>query len=278
MSKHAFRLFIIALLIVLIQLGLPALSSAQQEPADTTVTIEEPPAEDTATAEPGYTNTELSETIKISTPRLFQRVDTQAESYNNYGVTPRKIPDSVKKQTAADPAYWYANYEFTKPEKRQRKPAERSFFQSDLFDTVLWILIIGGFVTILILYLNSNAGLFRKTSRIQTAEETVETEDMFAIDYDRDIRNAETANDYRLATRLQFLRLLRKLADYNIIQYKADRTNLDYLMQLSNSTHYGDFFRLARHYEYTWYGQFEIDTNKYQQVRTEFADLERKII
>jgi hypothetical protein len=56
----------------------------------------------------------------------------------------------------------------------------------------------------------------------------------------------------------------------NIIQYKQDRTNLDYLLQLSNTAHYQDFFRLARNYEYTWYGNFPVNDEAWQLIKNDF--------
>ena len=74
-----------------------------------------------------------------------------------------------------------------------------------------------------------------------------------------------------------FLRTLRQLSDKKVIQYKQDRTNFDYLMQMSNTVWYRPFFRLARNYEYIWYGKFDIDQRQFDNIRNEFTDLERQL-
>ena len=56
-----------------------------------------------------------------------------------------------------------------------------------------------------------------------------------------------------------YLRLLKKMSEQKIIQYTQDRTNFDYLLQLHSTQYYNEFFRLTRNYEFTWYGQFEVD-------------------
>ncbi len=187
----------------------------------------------------------------------------------------RKLPDNMTKALREDKAFWYANESFKKKEK---KKGGINFTAHPVFQTLLWLVIIGGFVTFLILYLkNSNAGLFRKSSNIADEESDVETNDIFSINYQKEIDKAVGMNNYRLAVRLMFLRLLRNLSDKNIIQYKQDSTNFDYMMQLHSTAMYPDFFRLARNYEYSWYGQFDIDKEKYSIIKDEFENFEGKI-
>ncbi|HKZ67188.1 MAG TPA: hypothetical protein VJ111_12560 [Chitinophagaceae bacterium] len=187
----------------------------------------------------------------------------------------RRLPDNTIKALREDKAFWYANETFKKKEK---KKDGTSFTAHPLFQTILWFIIVGGFVTFLILYLNnSNAGLFRKSSNIADEETDAETSDIFTINYQKEIDKAVAISNYRLAVRLMFLRLLRDLSDKNIIQYKQDSTNFDYMMQLHSTNLYSDFSWLARNYEYSWYGQFDIDKEKYSIIKNEFENFERKL-
>jgi hypothetical protein len=74
-----------------------------------------------------------------------------------------------------------------------------------------------------------------------------------------------------------FLRLLRKLSDAGIIQYKQDSTNLDFMTQLHGTPLFRDFLKLARSYEYSWYGYFEIDKAKYTQLKNAFENYELSV-
>ena len=173
-----------------------------------------------------------------------------------------------------DDAFWYANEVF---KKKQQQEGE-GFTSHPLFQTLLWIAIIGGFAIFLMLYLsNSNAGLFRKSNNITVEDDSVDTDDIFAINYQKEIDKAVGMSNYRLAVRLMFLRLLKKLSDNNVIQYKQDSTNFDYLLQLQPTAMYPDFFKLTRNYEYSWYGQFEIDKEKFALVKMDFDKFEGKI-
>ena len=143
---------------------------------------------------------------------------------------------------------------------------------------ILWLVIIGGFITFLLIYLaNSNVVLFRKSITITEEEPGVETGDIFNINYQKEIDRAAGSGNYRLAIRLMFLRLLRDLADRNLIQYKQDNTNFDYMMQLQRSPVYNGFKRLARNYEYSWYGQFDIDIEKYTLIKSEFENFDQRM-
>lgn len=188
----------------------------------------------------------------------------------------RRLPDNTIKALMEDKAFWYANETFKKKEKKKKKVG---FTAHPFFQTVLWFIIIGGFVTFLILYLyNSNAALFRKSRSIADEEiNGAEASDIFAINYQKEIDKAVDMSNYRLAVRLMFLRLLRNLSDRNIIHYKQDSTNLDYMIQLRSTKLYHDFFRLTRNYEYSWYGQFDIDKEKYSIIKSEFDNFEHKL-
>ena len=194
----------------------------------------------------------------------------------------RQMTAAQKAAQKADKEYWYADYDFSRPEKKKAtdnySTSRWDWLRSDLLQTLLWIVIIGGFATVLILYLrNNNIGLFRGTKKISNEELNDETQtDIFAINYDQEIGKAANAGNYRLATRLLFLRLLKTMSDRHVISYKPDSTNMDYLMQLAGGPLYKDFFQLARAYEYVWYGEFSIDQEKYNLIRSEFETMNQK--
>jgi hypothetical protein len=68
------------------------------------------------------------------------------------------------------------------------------------------------------------------------------------------------------------------MAEKNIIQYKQDRTNLDYLLQLHPTVYYNNFFRITRNYEYSWYGKFEVREGAYKMIRSDFDQFDHQLI
>ena len=189
----------------------------------------------------------------------------------------RKLPDSLIKKLQKDDAFWYVNYVF---EEEKKKKEKKPFTETPLFQTILWLIIIGGFVTFVIMYLaNNNVSLFRKANKaIGTDRESdIETENIFEINYQKEIDRAVNNSNYRLAVRLMFLRALKNLSDKKVIEYKQDRTNFDYLLQLHSTKYYDDFFRLTRSYEYSWYGQFDIESEKFPLIKNDFENFDRNL-
>jgi hypothetical protein len=192
----------------------------------------------------------------------------------------RKLPDSLLKKMKAEKDYWYANAAIKKGKSKDKDASYTPLGQRSWFQGLLWVVIIGGFAAFVIWYLaGSNVGLFRKKARIinNTEQDEVETEDIFAINYQKEIDKAVKQDNYRLAVRLMFLRLLKNLSEKNIIQYKQGKTNMDYLLQLHPTRYYKDFFRITRNYEYSWYGQFEVNEQAYHIIRNDFDNFDKQL-
>ena len=188
-------------------------------------------------------------------------------------VSIRKIPDSVLQKLKKDGDFWYANLVFRKNETPQS-----NFTVPKFVSVLLWLIIIGGFAGFIIWYLaNSNVGLFRGSSKkITSGDEEIETDNIFEINYEREIGKAVSAGNHRFAIRLMYLRLLKNLSQRNIIRYKLERTNFDYLLQLSSTNYYHDFFRVTRNYEYSWYGLFDVNEETFELIKNDFTHLEQK--
>ncbi len=200
---------------------------------------------------------------------------------DSFLVLQRMVPDSLVKKMQQDDDFWYANADIKKAKKQPEK--ESGYIplgQQQWFQTLLWLVIVGGFAAGIMWFLaGSNIGLFRKRNKEikDDINDELDTEDIFAINYQKEIDKAATQGNYRLAIRLMFLRLLKDMAEKNIIQYKQDKTNFDYLLQLQPTSYYNHFFRIARNYEYSWYGQFEVNEETYRVIRSDFDKLDRQL-
>jgi hypothetical protein len=215
-------------------------------------------------------------------------------------------PEAVRKMKE-DKDFWYVDAPLTEKQKRelQRIRSERERGkevqkgkkesaieeedtelnepprkQNGALQTLLWIGIVIVFAIGLVMYLgNSNVGLFRKKDRSVASmeEEEAITEDIFAINYQKDIDRAAAAGNFRLAIRLMFLRSLKNMAEKNIIRYKQDKTNFDYLVELHPTAYYNNFFKVTRSYEYSWYGQFPVSEEAYRIIRNDFDQFDKAL-
>lgn len=196
--------------------------------------------------------------------------------------SPYQIPDSVMQNIKADEAFWYVD----KVPKRQKpvaidpnKKYKEPFYLQDWFRTVLWMVIIGAFIAVLVWFLiASDIKLFRKKAKqLQSQEDVAISDDIFSIDYEQELEKAIANQNYRLGVRLMYLHVLRMFSEKNIIQYKIERTNSDYLLQLFNTSYYKDFFRLTRNFEYVWYGKFDISQAAFEIIRQDHLKIKSQL-
>ncbi len=212
----------------------------------------------------------------------------------------RKVSPTALNKLKGDKSFWYIDVapdsadrkeEQNKEKAEQDKSSSRSSRSGKSsgdsgssgggMNALLWLLIIGGFGALVIWYLgNSNIRLFQRNRKMKDTDATEMEEmpeDIFKIPYQRELDKAIAAGNYRLAVRLLYLSLLKQLADKGRIRYRQESTNSDYLAQLYKTPLYNDFFRLTRHYEYSWYGQFPVSEQIFTTIRNEFEKLGAKI-
>ena len=198
-------------------------------------------------------------------------------------VTTRKVGDSAVTTLRKDDDFWYVNEAPKKEEPPKKKPSTLdNLAKKEWFRNLLWVLVVGGFVAVLIWFIiSSDIQLFKKQSTAITKQEEDEdlvNQSIFDINYDQEIQKAISNQNFRLAIRLLYLQTLKRLSEENIINYKQERTNSDYLMQVFNTQYYKDFFRLTRHFEYAWYGQFPVAPASFEVIKTEFTNFKQRFL
>ncbi len=88
------------------------------------------------------------------------------------------------------------------------------------------------------------------------------------------INKAERSDEYRLAIRLHYLKSLRMLDTAKAINWRSGKTNHDYLLEIKDNNLKEKFDDLSYIYEYSWYGQFEINSlEQYHKLRDPFHSL-----
>jgi hypothetical protein len=228
----------------------------------------------------GQNSAEDTSSVQVTTDTVAEDVPNYFDSKNGSGsfdtIELRHVPGYIMDSLKNDDAFWYANTRFKKKIEKENANSGTPLWVK----TLIWILIVGAFFAALIWYLaTSNILIFAKRQKHIGREkwESETPEDIFSINYQREIERAIQAEDYRLATRLMFLRLLRNLSNRNLIQYSQGRTNLEYLSQLFSTSYYNDFFRLTRNYEYAWYGKFDVSRDAFKRIRSDFENFDQQL-
>jgi hypothetical protein len=205
-------------------------------------------------------------------------VSRNSGDYATDTVYDRRYSDSVARKLKKDDAFWYADIDFRKKPEVKKKEEDTNDYEPLLqrkwFRNLMWAIVLIGFIGFLIWYLRENEfSFFRRQPRDLAPGELADEEmpeNIFDINYPKEIDKAVAKGDLRLAVRLHYLQLLKRMSEKNIISYKQDKTNSDYLFSLMSTKLYDGFFRLTRHYEYTWYGHFEVTEEGYTFIKNDF--------
>ncbi len=225
-------------------------------------------------------NAQFSDSVTMTDTIVRQQNFEPPNSESRQLISTRHVDKEEEEKLRKDNAFWYVD---TSPAREEVKPPSESFLNKltkrEWFRNLMWFLMIGGFIAVLVWFLaSSNVKLFRKKPvSVSKSEDNIITENIFGINYSGEIYKAINAENYRLAIRLMYLHLLKDLSETGIIQYKQERTNNDYVMQLYSTPYYKSFFQLTRNFEYAWYGQFQIKIEVFKTIQANFASFKKTL-
>jgi len=215
-----------------------------------------------------YSEEETNETIFTDTSLVNNRLVLSADSVNAFkNARPfayAKSLDSLLKARQEGKAQTYDN----SPSFLDR------FFSSELTKLLFWA-IAALFIGFIVYKLFFTKGFFQgqaTKSKITVLDED-EKEDAGTADYDCLAAQAAGNKNFRVAVRYLYLRALQKIAATGAIAMAADKTNAAYLLELSGKPYKNEFESLTLHYEYIWYGEFEIDEPAFKTLESRFKQL-----
>jgi Domain of unknown function (DUF4129) len=160
---------------------------------------------------------------------------------------------------------------------RPRTGLISNLFNSNIVTVLLWTVAIA-FVLFILYRLFLAEGVFKRKAKAANTEAEVEEEIITKeSDFDALIRQSLQSGNYRQAVRYQYLRTLHLLAEKNMVQLSPDKTNFQYVSEITNRNHQQPFASLTLNYEYVWYGEFEIDKNVYDKIESNFKIFNQKV-
>lgn len=149
----------------------------------------------------------------------------------------------------------------------------------DLFWKPFFYFILIGSIILVILKLfgvELRAVFAREPASVELPYQIVE-ENIHELNLDELINEATERKNYRLAIRYLYLKLLKQLNDTGFIEWKQGKTNHMYAGDLRKSSMYKPFEYLTTQFEYTWYGEFEINAGAFEIVRSKFNEFGNNI-
>lgn len=106
----------------------------------------------------------------------------------------------------------------------------------DTIDTWTGWVLIGGFVLVLALAIyfirKKHPALFMREKKMPDLPYDVEEENIYGVDFEKELSAALTSNDFRSAVRLLYLQTLRFLADKQRIDWRIFKTPTEYIYEL----------------------------------------------
>lgn len=241
-----------------------------------------------------------------SSVNYFTRKENRNDPYTNYKIKSRHATDSTVNQLRNNDEFWYVKAiekfkhdivrlqtdkafrdsltkaGYLKPDEQvfTQEQQSSSFLATTWFKFIIWAIIIGVFVYAVAFFLMANKiNLFTRgdvSASSGFAEE--DHTDIFHLPYKDLLQKAYNEKNYRFAIRILYLQTLKLMSEKNIIKFQPEFTNMHYLLQLNRSNYFKDFFSITHHYEYVWYGKFDVTEDMFNKMQNDFSSMQNKIL
>ena len=145
---------------------------------------------------------------------------------------------------------------------------------------VLAYTIVVGILVLLVYYVARYVSFDLKIERTKLESEGIDkpVEDIEILDIRQLLEQAKRDGNYKLAVRLYYLQLLKKLNEQGAIVWKKDKTNREYLSELfSGNFFFDDIRRLTLSYEAVWYGDHDLRADSFDLLSERFENIYSKI-
>lgn len=164
-----------------------------------------------------------------------------------------------------------------KPKKlKQNKTINPPAFGIQYLWIVPVLLILLVLIVKLVPYLNESN--IKNRSKLIINLENPSEDEIKAMDYDPALQEALKNGNYKLAYRLRYLSVLKKLIDRNLVLYRKEKTNYEYLLQLSGKSVYEPFRMLTFNFDGIWYGEMNINQTLYNSLEKHFIDFDNALL
>jgi len=112
--------------------------------------------------------------------------------------------------------------------------------------------------------------LFYSDKEIETPGYEFSNTDDPSIDFDEAIREQLAQQEYRLAVRFLYLKVINQLRIKEYIHFSKEKTNVDYLSDLTNDDLKLQFTTITSIYNHVWYGDVEIAEDQFLRFEKSF--------
>lgn len=141
-----------------------------------------------------------------------------------------------------------------------------------IFKILAYLIILAVIIMIIKIIINKEGGWIFKKDAKKIKTTTYFEEDIHSINFKDIITKEKNNNNLRICVRYYYLWLLKSLSDRCIINWDKEKTNSDYIYEISNPKIKEEFEFLSYIYDYCWYGEFEITSADFEKVEAHFKN------
>ncbi|HEU5146932.1 MAG TPA: DUF4129 domain-containing protein [Chryseosolibacter sp.] len=215
-----------------------------------------------------------------------------ADRYDHELVPPQELETSVEyrseelKVTEFDERKWKAIVkgvdfgEEQEEETEKKKDKESSAPWGGPVLKIISFAVIAALLIVIIYYVTRVISFDAKIERTTLDTDNLEApvEDIAELNIAQLLDQAKREGNYKLAVRLYYLDLLKKLNDKGVIVWKKDKTNRDYLGELLSASYFfNEVRRLTLSYEAVWYGDHDLTPETFQFLTIQFENIYGKM-
>jgi hypothetical protein len=220
--------------------------------------------------ETGFAQTIEDTALKI---QVNDSIGKYSPAYILREVSQRQANSYIK-----NPDYAYANNpEYWRPEEQPEPGIFSRLFGSRLFQWIIFILFTGVLLYGIYQLAKENNLRWLKRKGKQNDTETVANALDEVIDYDDLILKYQREENYRLAVRYLYLRLIRTIREKGEIQIRDSSTNTEIARAFATHPGSDDFRYLATAYEYIFYGDFIPQQDLFNRIKNRFENFQHTL-
>jgi hypothetical protein len=187
----------------------------------------------------------------------------------------RKNPDFQYKVDPQGKSLWARFIEWLLRTFEVKKGSFAEDFWTEYFWYILFAVVVG--VLLYIFFKQEIRSFFYGSKKLTGSSLEVLNDDINAYDFDKEIRDAEAQENYRYALRLSYLKNLKALNDRGLIEWSLEKTNSDYLRELTNIQLQRIFGQCTYIFNWIWYGDFSVGAQEYKEAALVFQNFYNQI-
>lgn len=133
------------------------------------------------------------------------------------------------------------------------------------------------FIIIRVVQLRGNIFFSKKDKKLSDTGADELSDEYVPDDWEKVIREAANAGNYRLAVRHGYRYLLSLLQEKEMISYQVAKTNYQYVFEMAGTPWHKPFMQLTRDYEYAWYGGFSIQQDRFEDYYQKVSSIKKEL-